>query len=114
MKVHASVTTEEYTIREIDPDDSWDAGDYGLHIRGASVQRTDEDYGWVLPDETRRCVVLVEHYSDGCTFGSGEIAEVKGVFMTEADAEKYAHAQCIDHGYFGSHIDWLYFDCDLV
>jgi hypothetical protein len=113
MKVHVSVDTEEYVVREVDPNDSWDAGEQGLYVTGASVQRTDKDYGWDLPDDTRFCVVLVEHYRDGCTFGSSEYAEVKGVFLTKTEAEEFARVQNTDHGYFGTHIEWLNFVCDL-
>lgn len=113
MKITVEIVSNPYTIREVDSTDSWDIGEDGLHIHGVAVGKTDKDYDWDVPDDATNLVVLVEHYSDGCTFGSSEYADVKGVFTHQADAEKFAAAQKIDHGYFGSHIGWRYFEVTL-
>jgi hypothetical protein len=114
MKVDISVKTEGYTIREVDPNDDWDIGEDGLYITGVTVTRTERDYADSIDGESGDpAVVLVEHYSDGCTFGSSEYAEVKGIFKTYADAESFAHRLNTDHGYFGCHIGFCYFDVVL-
>jgi hypothetical protein len=110
MKIDVDILTTPYTIREVDLDDSWDAGEDGLHVHGVTAQLTDKEYGWEVkelgPDRT--VCVIVEHYSDGCTFGSSEYVETKGVWATE-DLARAGCPAIPDHGYFGNHIAFLYF-----
>jgi len=108
MKLHASLSYDEYYSREVNPDDEWDIGERGLTDISVSLTHTTKDFGYELPDAKTACV-LVEHYSDGCTFGSAEYVEVKGIFPDQAAAEAHAKTLNIDHGYFGSHIQFLYF-----
>ena len=111
MKLNIEIETSEYVVREVDTEDSWDQGETGLNVHGVMVTATDKDYGWDIPiGATNRAVVLVEHFGDGCTFGSSEYADVKGVFLTEQDARDYAKTLNIDHGYFGWHIAFKYYD----
>lgn len=111
VKLDIEIISSEYVIRDIDPDDSWDAGETGLEVHGVKVTRTDQDYGWKIDAEPGdSIVVLVEHYSDGCTFGSSQYAEVKGVFKTMQEAKDHASELDVDHGYFGWHIGFLYFE----
>lgn len=113
MKYSASVDSSSYYAREPNPDDQWDSGESALNIHGVTVTR-DDKYGDELsgsPGDT--AVVLVEHYSDGDTFGSSEYAQVRGIFSNQEEAEAFAATQKTDHGYFGSFIAWLYFDVTL-
>lgn len=108
------VKTDEYTIQERDENDEWDAGRYGLTVHGVTVLKSDKDYDIEFKGESgSRAVVLVEHYEDGCTFGSSHYTDVKDIFETEADARNFASNIDTDHGYFGHHIDFLYFDVVL-
>ena len=114
MKVDIVVDAHEYVIREIDPTDSWDAGEYGLSIHGVKLRQSTNPYDWsieAVPGDA--AVVVVEHYSDGSTFGSNEYADVKGIFKTHEEAEQFAGTLNTHHGYFGSHIGFLYFDVTL-
>lgn len=113
MKVTIDINSDTFWHTEPDPDDQWDSGSAGLEIHGVRVRRTEADYGWEIDSPDFRAVVLVEHYSDGNTFGSYEEAEVKGIFPTAALAREHADAIRTDHGYFGSHIAFLYFDVIL-
>lgn len=114
VHVIVDVTYDTYTKREIDPTDSWDAGETGLtninvDVRLAQNESERKYADEVRPAEDGTICVLVEHYGDGCTFGSSEYAEVKGVFTDEADAVLYAKTLNTDHGYFGWHEDFKYF-----
>lgn len=114
MRVDITLHTDEYVIREIDHDDSWDIGETGLEVQGVSLAPSDKEYDYEVPGRPGDLVVvLVEHYSDGCTFGSSEYAQVRGVFPTHEDAERFAGTVNTDHGYFGSFIAWHYFDARL-
>ncbi len=108
MKLYADVSVDEYYSREPDEDDSWDIGDRAIVSMDVHLERNDKagEEVTLAPDGT--VCVLVEHYSDGCTFGTAEYAEVKGIFTTEDDARAWAVDQDTDHGYFGSHIEWVY------
>lgn len=110
MKIAANVLADDYYIRDPDPDDTWDIGERGLSDIRVEIAQTEADYGYdVTPKADGTVCVLVEHYGDGCTFGNSEYAEVKGVFTDLADAELYANSLNTNHGYFGWHIDFLYF-----
>lgn len=110
VRVYAKVLAEEYYEQEPDPNDQWDSGTRALRDISIEVGLTTERYGYdITPAADGTVCVLVEHYSDGCTFGSYENAEVKGVFTDEVDARLFANSVNKDHGYFGSHIDFLYF-----
>lgn len=114
MLIDITVQEEEYTIRPPDEDDQWSSGDYGLNIYGVTVGRTDRKYGWEVKGRPGDpAVILVEHYRDGGTFGSNEYAEVKGAFVDRTAAEAHAKTLKVDHGYFGHHIGFLYFDVIL-
>lgn len=107
MFIKVNIESTEYTIREIDPDDSWDAGETGLRYLGctAAISQSsgDEEIDFeCAPGDT--VYVLIEHYTDGCTFGSSEYLECKGVFQTEAEALERSRSIDTGHGYFGSHI----------
>ncbi len=111
MKLYASVSSDSYYTREIDTTDSWDIGDQVLSNIAVEVyQAPDKEYGVeVTPAADGTVCVLVEHYRDGCTFGSSEYTDLKSIFTDEVDAQAFANKQKIDHGYFGRHIKWLYF-----
>lgn len=109
MKISVEASGESYYEREPNEEDSWDIGSQALTDIGAYAY-VDEQFGEeVEPAADGSVCVLVEHYSDGCTFGDSEYVDAKGAF-TDEDAAA-AHAQTLDtnHGYFGSHIGWLYF-----
>lgn len=110
MKLHADISAEEYELRPIDPTDHWDIGDQGLTNISVSVSLCNTSYGFDVEPVGDTVCVLVEHYSDGCTFGSGEYTDLKGIFPTQEEAEAFAATLSKNHGYFGSHIDWLYFN----
>jgi hypothetical protein len=110
MRVDIEVRTEEYTIREVREDNDWDIGETGLNVLGVTLTPTSREYADEVdgaPGDS--AVVLVEHYSDGCTFGSSEYVNVKGIFKSMPDAEAFTRLINTDHGYFGNHIDFLYF-----
>lgn len=110
MRVDIEVITEEFTVREIDPNDSWDIGETGLTVLGVSLTRTDRTWGTEVEGSPGDpAVVLVEHYGDGCTFGSSHCVETRGIFGTEREAREAAALIRTDHGYFGWHIDFLYY-----
>jgi hypothetical protein len=110
MKISVTVHSDEAWEREPDPDDRWDSGSSVLGNIHVSIWPTDADYGWdVTPAADGTVCVLVEHFSDGDTFGNYESTDVKGVFTDQADAELFANSCPKDHGYFGSHIGFLYF-----
>jgi hypothetical protein len=114
MKVDIELQTKSYVIRDINPDDNWDAGDYGLEVTGVLLRRTDREYADEIDGQRGdSAVVLIEHYSDGSTFGSNEYANVKGIFKTEDEARAHAATIDTDHGYFGGHIAFLYFNVVL-
>jgi hypothetical protein len=110
MHVQADIETDEYWIEEPRDDDPWDSGTRGLNLIATSAWETDPSHGGYCVEDVApgdEVVVLVEHYSDGDTFGSGEYMEINGVFRTESDALEFAGTRRVDHGYFGAHIDWL-------
>jgi len=116
MKLDIQVQASSYSIREADPDDQWDIGEDGLEIHGVSLVRLPDDHKWgeeIDGQPGDPAVVLVEHYSDGCTFGSSEYAEVKGIFRSGLAAQEAAAKIPTDHGYFGAHISFKYFDVTL-
>lgn len=111
MLVKVELNTEEICYHEPNPDDQWDSGSYGLMIHGVSVRKSDREYdSEFLGSVGDACVVLVEHYRDGDTFGDSEYAEIKGVFATMAEAEIVAKGINVDHGYFGHFIDFKYLE----
>lgn len=108
MKVCVELDTEEYYINEPDPEDSWDSGKRGSILRSVRVVTTDKQYGDEIDAKVGDNVfVLIEHYGDGDTFGSGEYHEAKGVYKTHKDAEQAANNKSTHHGYFGWHEEWI-------
>lgn len=116
--VIVEVSATDYTRRERDPDDRWDNGEHGLTNIGVTVDvarnEREREWAWeVRPAADGSVCVLVEHYGDGDTFGSYERVETKGVYTDESSAREAAKGLHIDHGYFGRHIDFLYFTVKL-
>lgn len=110
MKLYLFVDEEEYYETEPNPEDRWDSGTRALRIRGVGVGKGGE-HDWEVPVEPGETfVALVEHWLDGDTFGSYEQTEIKGCFPDEVEARKYAATLKVNHGYFGSHLNFLCFD----
>lgn len=116
MKLIAELETTEYTKREIDPEDSWDAGCYGITLQSVSVYEArsedlhnnyDEAFDELPVSIGDEVTVLVEHYGDGCTFGNSEYMEVRGIFRTYEDAKVFSKTLKPDHGYFGWFEGWI-------
>lgn len=112
MFVTIDVSTEEYYISEPIPDDRWDSGTRGLRIGDATVCMSNNKFNYELGGSIGdTCVVVVEKYSDGDTFGSSEYMDIKGVFDTEEIASAFIKSlKPPDHGYFGCHMDYLMID----
>lgn len=109
MWMHVDLDTEEYWIKEPDENDEWDSGERGLTLTSALVWAAKEGEGYELSGVSPgdEVVVLVEHYSDGDTFGSAEYMEPIGVFKDETGALEFSEGYATDHGYFGAHIGFL-------
>lgn len=112
MKLVAELQTSEYTKREIDPEDSWDAGCYGITFDSVFVYEAGQSAEWRDLDDLPVSVgdevtVLVEHYGDGCTFGNQEYMEVRGIFRTYEEAKAFSETLKPDHGYFGWFENWI-------
>ncbi len=109
MKVGVTVDYTNYWVREPSDDDQWDSGEEAITIHGISAR--EASWGDEL-DVNKGDVVhaVVEHYSDGNTFGNQEYAEVKAVYKTDWEAQAWIDGvEKPDHGYFGSHIDFKIF-----
>lgn len=95
----------EYCIREIDPDDSWDIGDYGLEydikslhrnkVAGMDVQSVSSkgySHGCVQVDDIApgdTAFVVHVAYDTGCTFG------YNGTYCVAAIVKDYDEARKI-------------------
>lgn len=107
MTTHYDIAVEEreYTIRAIDPTDSWDAGDYGLEAtpRGLyngegkasgwtveSVSTYDTIYGRddIAPGEL--AYVVFVRYTTGSTFGFHGAWTVAAILRDKGAADKAA------------------------
>lgn len=109
-KIDIILDIEEEFIREPGTSFKEDRGDISLILHGISAYVTTQKYFDFEIDAKigDPIIVLIEHYSDGDTFGTSENMDVKGVFKTLDEAEKARKAINISHGYFGSHIDFLF------
>jgi len=103
--MRVNVEFSRYTIREIDPDDSWDAGETGIELGGAYVVNDDfyADYNSLeVPDDAKYVVVV--KYSHGSTFGSEESFEIVESFVEANDADDFArHIAAKEHEAKGSY-----------
>lgn len=119
--------TEFYTTREPDPESEWDIGDssgeligYGVSIgrpkeknRYDSEERSfnEEDIGF-MPKVGDVVYMVIERYSDGCTFGNTDGYHLPvHIFKTYEEANNWTEskeAQAFKYdSYFGGHQDWL-------
>lgn len=99
--------TREWTTRERDHEDEWDAGDTAGEVSNvvAFVESTSQGYYGAshardLPVEAGDTVwAVVADYESGCTFGrSGGHADVMEVFASAEEAETFASAAMVYDG----------------
>lgn len=97
----ATAETREWTTRERDPDDEWDAGDTDGEVSNvvAFVETTSQGYYGAshsrdLPVKAGDTVwVVVADYESGCTFGrSGGHADVMEIFTSSEEADAFLTA----------------------
>jgi hypothetical protein len=108
LRIDLDIST--HCIRDIDPEDNWDAGDWEatLHqVRASLRDSTGTYYEEALPNVGDTIYVLIERVHTGSTFGytTGEALE-KGWFRTREEAEAQQTYDAETDGYFDHHEGW--------
>ncbi len=120
------VDTSEYTIRERDPDDEWDAGDYGEELVNFGVcigaqnknsylsrdRSLNKEHIGFFPKAGDTVFMVIESYGTGSTFGStNPCYQPVKIFKTHQGATQWLKTPeaeaCKDSDYFGGHNDYL-------
>ncbi len=108
IRIEVDITT--HTTHTGDPDDRWDRDSTGLTINGVTAYESPHSHDWPIELAPGGLVhVLVEHYSDGDTFGSDEYTDVKAVSTDHQSLVELSKKLIPDHGYFGDHIEFHIF-----
>lgn len=121
------VKTSEYTVRERNENDEWDAGDsaeeltdYGVCI-GANTSKSsylsrdkalNENHIGFFPKVNDPVYMVIESYGTGSTFGStNPVYRPVKIFKTRQDAEAWLLTpeaeRCKDTDYFGGHNEYI-------
>jgi hypothetical protein len=112
-ELYILLTTDEECTREIDPTDSWDAGDYHCSLSKLEVFLKKPQYytkSFTVDFKVNvgdNVVVLLEQYGSGNTFGctTGYLS-AKGIYHTETEALKASALMPKTDDYFGGHEEW--------
>ncbi len=120
------VNTFEYVVRPRDPDDEWDAGDYGEDLEGYGVcigaqskssylgrdKSLSEEHLGFFPNKGDTVFLVIESYGTGSTFGhTSPCYQPVKIFKTYDDAKAWLVSpegeRCKDSDYFGGHNEYL-------
>jgi hypothetical protein len=96
MSYYVSPAYSTYQTREIDPEDSWDAGEYDGFVTGIQIHEW-KDYNGSDAVTKFPSYAVVVGYETGNTFGRDFTATVVGVL--DSDEEAQALAGFIDEQY---------------
>lgn len=98
-KLYLDLDIDRYTIEDPDPNDSWDAGRYGMSvsIHRAALGRDESWYVSSIETDLKLKVadtvyIVWARYSTGSTFGSDQDFVILDVFTDERQAHKVASA----------------------
>lgn len=108
MPYYINLLESRWTTREVDPDDSWDAGDYDGSVDGITVHEVGDSYHASYNGDTTDLefpfYVVYASYSTGNTFGRDFACTVVGTVKTEDEAVSLSEAA-------ENAKDWT-FECD--